>query len=45
VVLEWPTGTLQVADVVTGPYQDVSAQSPFSVTPTAAQKYYRVKVR
>jgi hypothetical protein len=42
--LSWPAGTLQSADVVTGPYTDVTPVSPLTVTPTAARKFYRVKL-
>jgi hypothetical protein len=46
VVLEWTSGTLQAADTVTGSYQDVAgAQSPWPVTPSGAQKFFRVKVQ
>ena len=40
----WPAGTLQSADIVTGPYTDVTPVSPLSVTPTAAKKFYRVRL-
>ncbi|MHC1768320.1 MAG: hypothetical protein AB9869_29275 [Verrucomicrobiia bacterium] len=44
VVIEWTAGTLQSADSVTGTFQDVAgAQSPWSVAPTGAQKFYRVR--
>ena len=36
-------GTLQEADEVTGPYVDVTDQSPYVVTPKAKQKYYRAR--
>lgn len=36
------SGVLQGADVVTGPYADVAgATSPYAVTPSAAQRYFR----
>ena len=36
------TGTLQSADVVTGPWSNVpGASSPFTVTPSAPEKFYR----
>jgi hypothetical protein len=45
VILTWPVGTLQQADDVSGPYTDVSsATSPFSTTPSAAKKFYRLKL-
>jgi len=42
--LSWPAGTLQSADIVTGPYTDVTPVSPVTVTPTGAKKFYRVKL-
>jgi hypothetical protein len=46
ITLEWIAGTLQAADTVKGTYQTVSgAQSPWTVTPAGAQKFYRVQVR
>jgi hypothetical protein len=46
VVLEWPAGTLQAADIVTGTYQTVTgATSPYTVTPGEAHTFYRVLVR
>ena len=43
--ITWPAGTLQQADEVTGPYTDVpSATSPFTITPTEAKKFYRLKM-
>ncbi len=44
VKLTWPSGTLQSADAVTGPFADLPATSPYLVTPTSPQKYYRVKL-
>jgi hypothetical protein len=45
-VLTWSQGTLQSASQVTGPYTDItSATSPYTVPRTAAQQFYRVKVR
>jgi hypothetical protein len=36
------TGTLQSADQINGPWTDVAgASSPYSTTPSAAQRYYR----
>jgi hypothetical protein len=46
VLLEWPAGTLQAADIVTGAYQTVTgATSPYAITPGEAQTFYRVSVR
>jgi len=44
-VLTWDgTGTLQAADVVTGPWTDVAnAKSPFTATVSGGAKFYRVK--
>jgi hypothetical protein len=42
--LSWPAGTLQSADNVTGPYTDVTPKSPLTVSPTAAKKFYRVRL-
>lgn len=44
--LEWDGGgTLQQADQVTGTYSNVvGATSPYTVTPSAARKFYRVKL-
>lgn len=42
-LLTYPVGTLQSANVVTGPYTPVNgASSPWSVTPTQPQQYYRL---
>lgn len=44
-MLTWPVGTLQQADVVSGPYTDVlSAASPYPVAVTASKKFYRLKL-
>ncbi|MDB6065399.1 MAG: cell surface protein [Pedosphaera sp.] len=44
-VLTWSQGTLQSASQVTGPYTNIlSATSPFTVTPSAPQQFFRVKV-
>ncbi|MBI4327845.1 MAG: hypothetical protein HY674_21655 [Chloroflexi bacterium] len=46
VVIEWPAGTLQSADAVSGTYQDVAgAQSPHVTAPSGTQKFYRVRVQ
>jgi Concanavalin A-like lectin/glucanases superfamily/Immunoglobulin domain/Immunoglobulin I-set domain len=43
--ITWPSGVLQSADVVTGPYSDVpSATSPYTISPSAAKKFYRVRL-
>jgi hypothetical protein len=42
--LTWPCGTLQAAPGVTGPYSDIlSAVSPYSLPPTNAIQFYRVR--
>lgn len=44
--LTWSPGTLQSSTNVAGPYSDVpSAASPYPVSPTEKQKYFRVRVR
>jgi hypothetical protein len=45
VAITWSGGTLQSADEATGTYSDVagSPQSPLTVTPAAARKFYRLK--
>jgi len=45
VLLNWQAGTLQQADVVTGPYSNVPGASPpsYSVPATAPKKFYRVR--
>lgn len=43
-IVNWAGGFLQSADLVTGPYTDVSgATSPFTVTATTGKKFYRVR--
>ncbi len=42
--LSWPQGTLQEADEVTGPYFDVTPNSPFVVDLSAARKFYRIRL-
>jgi hypothetical protein len=37
------TGTLQSADQLTGPWTDVPATSPLTITPSAAMKFYRAR--
>jgi hypothetical protein len=41
--LTWPLGTLQQASNLTGPWSAIAATSPFTVTPSAAQMFFRVK--
>jgi hypothetical protein len=44
--LSWSTGTLLQADTINGTWTPVDgATSPYTVDPTAAQKYYRVLVK
>ena len=45
VVITWEgTATLQQADEVTGPWEDVpDATSPYTVTPTGKKKFFRLK--
>lgn len=44
--LTWSQGTLQEADVITGPWTTVTnATSPYTVTPNGVQKFYRVLVQ
>ena len=43
--LTWLRGVLLEADHLTGPWTTNAATSPFIVTPTAPQKFYRVIVR
>jgi hypothetical protein len=46
VMLIWSPGTLQTATNVAGPYSDIGgATAPYTISPTEAQRYYRVKVR
>lgn len=42
--LAWPRGTLQEADDVAGPYQDVTAASPVTIDLTERQKFYRIRL-
>lgn len=45
VVVQWTGGgTLQSADLVTGPWSDISGSSPNTQPLTGAQKFYRVKL-
>jgi len=43
--LSWPVGTLQTATQVTGPYTNITVSSPYTLTPTGAAQFFRVKVR
>jgi PKD repeat protein len=44
--LSWPSGTLQSATDVTGPYNDLSnAVSPHTLTVSNATQFFRVRVR
>lgn len=44
-VLTWTSGVLQSATTVTGPYSDVSsATSPYTVTPSQSQQYFRLRM-
>ncbi|MGC8990181.1 MAG: hypothetical protein ACP5MD_08680, partial [Verrucomicrobiia bacterium] len=44
VVLTWSGGTLESAPEVTGPWSVVqAATSPYSLTPSAARQFYRVR--
>ncbi len=43
--LQWSQGTLLEATNILGPWTTNSAPSPFTVTPTGPQKYYRIKVQ
>ena len=43
--LTWTLGTLQSAAQATGPYTNITATSPYTLTPTGAAQFFRVKVR
>jgi PKD repeat protein len=46
VQLTWNDGTLQTAVVVTGPYTNITgAVSPYTLPPSEAERFFRVKVR
>jgi len=47
VMLTWPTGVLQSAPAVTGPYTDIlpTATSPYTVVPSGNQQYFRVRIQ
>jgi len=44
-ILNWPNGTLLEATNVVGPWITNGASSPYTITPTAPQKFYRVQVQ
>jgi hypothetical protein len=45
VELIWPSGTLQSASQVDGPYTNITgAVSPFTLIPSASSQFFRVKV-
>lgn len=44
-VLMWPTGTLQSAPAITGPFTDVlGATNPYTVSPSNDQQYFRIRI-
>ena len=46
ITITWPNGTLQSATNVIGPWYDLGgAASPYNITPTGSQQFYRVKVQ
>jgi hypothetical protein len=46
IVLSWPVGTLQQSTTVNGEYSDVSgAASPYTISASDPQKFFRVKVQ
>lgn len=45
VTLTWSQGTLQQADVVTGPYTDLDTSGNYTAPASATAKFYRVKVQ
>ena len=44
-MLTWPGGKLLEAAEITGPWTTNNASSPYTVSPTAAKKFYRVKLQ
>jgi hypothetical protein len=44
VILTWPTGTLQQATSVTGPFTDTGAVSPYTTAASAARLFYRIRL-
>jgi hypothetical protein len=46
VAITWTTGILQLATNIVGPWNNLGgAVSPYDVTPTGPQEFYRVKVQ
>jgi Concanavalin A-like lectin/glucanases superfamily/Immunoglobulin domain len=46
IILTWPSGTLQQADQVTGPYSNLTgAASPYHLPANQSMKFYRVRVQ
>jgi hypothetical protein len=45
VQLTWPQGTLLEAGQLTGPWTTNTAISPYTFTPTAPQKFYRLIIQ
>ena len=43
--LTWPSGTLQSAGAPTGPYTNVTAASPFTISPAGASQFFRIKLQ
>ena len=43
--LTWPSGALQSALQVTGPYTNMAGASPFVINPSNTAQYFRIKVR
>lgn len=43
--LAWGLGTLQSAPQVGGPYTNINVPSPFTLSPTGAAQFFRVKIR
>ncbi|MEO6034411.1 MAG: putative Ig domain-containing protein, partial [Verrucomicrobiota bacterium] len=43
--LSWPRGTLQQANDVAGPYTDVTATSPATVSISTSQKFFRIHIQ
>jgi hypothetical protein len=46
ITITWPTGTLQYADDLSGPWYDLTGtNSPYSVPATGLQQFFRIKVQ
>jgi uncharacterized repeat protein (TIGR03803 family) len=45
VVITWPSGTLQSAPAVTGPWTSLGSNSPYSLVPIGTHQYFRVKLQ